>query len=291
MQTVTPTAEVPSPDVSVIIPCYNYGHFLDDAIQSVLAQSWPSIEIVVVDDGSTDPATLALFEHFERPRTRLLRKPNGGPASARNLAIQHARGELILALDADDRIAPTFIEQAVQLMREDDSLGIVYGRIEFFGDRTGPWKMPDFRMPDMLFDNLIPSCGVFRRQDWERVGGYDTELPATEDYDFWLSLIELGRGVHRIDETMSYYRLHGSPRWLLDPESRWKTFRRIFERHRGMYLKHADGWFERYVALMIAHADAQMEVHHLRGQLEQQKMRLEALQRPEPDFTVESSSG
>lgn len=279
MHTSTPQVEPEThPDVSIVIPCYNYGHFLDEAINSVLAQTWPSLEIIVVDDGSTDPKTLALFEHFERPRTRLLRQENGGIASARNAAIQQARGEIILTLDADDRIAPTFVEKAVKRLREDNTLGLVYGRAEFFGDSTGPWNMPEFRMPDMLFENRIPSCAVFRKRDWERVGGYDTVLAAAEDYDFWLSLISLGVGVYRIDETMLYYRLHGSPRWLQDPEVRLATYRRIFNRHLDLYLRHIDAWFDRYLKTVEILSGTTAEVVQLRAQLERQSSQIETLQ-------------
>lgn len=266
------------PDVSVVIPCYNYGHFLDEAINSVLAQTWPSLEIIVVDDGSTDPTTLALFEHFERPRTRLLRKVNGGPASARNTAIQHARGEFILTLDADDRIAPTYVEMAVKRLREDHTLGIVYARAQFFGDSTGPWNLPEFRMPDMLFENCIPICGFFRKRDWERVGGYDTVLAAAEDYDFWLSLISLGVGVYRFDETMFFYRLHGPPRWLQDPQVRLATYRRIFERHRELYLQHIEAWFQRYTDGVELSFGLRAEVERLRAQVDQQSALIEQLQ-------------
>lgn len=279
MQTATLQVEQAlHPDLSVVIPCYNYGRFLDEAIGSVLAQTWPAVEIIVVDDGSTDPDTLALFAHFERPYTRLIRTANGGISRARNTAIRQARGEFIMTLDADDRIAPTFVEQAVRLLRQDPSLGLIYGRVEFFGDQTGPWNQPEFRMPDILFENCLPSCGVFRKQDWERVGGFAEGLPAAEDYDFWLALIELGRGVHRIDETLFWYRMHGTPRWLQDPQTRLETYRRIFNRHQALYLPYMDAWFQRYTKAVEALLVAQAEVAELREQLNRQSALLETLQ-------------
>ena len=279
MHTAPPPAQQDlHPDVSVVIPCYNYGRFLDEAIRSVLAQTWPSIELIVVDDGSTDPETLALFEHFDRPRTQLIRTPNRGISRARNTAIEQARGEFILTLDADDRIAPTFAEKALRLMRADDTLGIVYGRIELFGDRKGPWNQPEFRMPDILFENCLPACGVFRKRDWARVGGYSEELSAAEDYDFWLSLLGLGLGVQRIDEVMLYYRLHGPPRWLQDPQTRMATYRRIFQRHQALYLPHMDAWFARYTEAVEATYAARGEAEQLRAQLKQQSERIAILQ-------------
>ena len=96
------------PAVSVVIPCYNQGQYLAEAVASVNAQTFTDWEIVVVDDGSTDPTTQRLLTAFTHPRARLVRSANGGLAAARNLGISHAAGRFILPLDCDDRIAPTY---------------------------------------------------------------------------------------------------------------------------------------------------------------------------------------
>jgi len=106
-----------SPTVSVIVPCYNQGIYLDEAIQSVLGQTYQDFEIIIVDDGSDDGLTGLtndLLRDYRRKRTRVIRTENRGVVSARNTAISHARGKYILPLDADDRIGSEYLEKAVK---------------------------------------------------------------------------------------------------------------------------------------------------------------------------------
>ncbi|MCI5167028.1 MAG: glycosyltransferase family 2 protein, partial [Candidatus Electrothrix sp. GM3_4] len=114
------------PRVSVVIPCYNQGSFIDETIHSVLAQTWQYFEIIVVNDGSTDPFTVNHLQQLNFPKTRVLHTENQGLSSARNNGIREAQGEYILPLDADDRIGPTYLEQAIRLLDADPELGIVY---------------------------------------------------------------------------------------------------------------------------------------------------------------------
>src|SRR3972149_1699479 len=97
------------PRVSVIIPCYNLGPYLDEAVGSVLSQTYQDFEILVVDDGSTDPATRTLLADYRRPKTRVIQLPHGGLAAARNAGVANAGGEYLCALDADDRLASSFL--------------------------------------------------------------------------------------------------------------------------------------------------------------------------------------
>ena len=92
------------PQVSVIIPCYNQGRYLDDAITSVLVQTYQNFEILIVDDGSTEPETIEILQDYQQPKTRIIRTENQGVATARNLGIAQAQGTYILPLDADDKI-------------------------------------------------------------------------------------------------------------------------------------------------------------------------------------------
>jgi glycosyltransferase involved in cell wall biosynthesis len=113
------------PKVSVIIPCYNLGEYLDEAVGSVLSQTYQGFEILVVDDGSTEPATRALLADYRRPDTRVIHAAYGGLAAARNLGIASAAGEYLCALDADDRLDPTYFEKAVPVLDADPSIGFV----------------------------------------------------------------------------------------------------------------------------------------------------------------------
>lgn len=195
------------PKVSVIVPCYNHGAFLDEAVDSVLAQTYQDFEIIVVDDGSTEEATVRLLAGYQRPRTRVLHTVNQGLAAARNHGIRAAAGEYILPLDADDRINQAYLEKAVAILDVRPEVGIVYCDAEKFGDQTGPWRLPDFSIRKMLFSNLIFCSAFFRKSDWELVGGYRTNMKSGwEDWDFWLSLLEIGREVDKIPEVQFFYR-------------------------------------------------------------------------------------
>ena len=113
------------PLISVIIPCYNQGQYLAESIGSALASDYQELEIIVVDDGSTDPETIALLDQLAYSKTRLIRQENRGLAAARNWGIAEAQGTYILPLDADDRIGPQYISQAVAALAADTELGIV----------------------------------------------------------------------------------------------------------------------------------------------------------------------
>jgi glycosyltransferase involved in cell wall biosynthesis len=240
------------PLLSVVVPCYNHGRFLEEAVDSVLEQTVDDLEVVVVDDGSTEPFTRSLLDRFERPRARVLRTPNRGKAAACNAGIAETRGRYLLVLDADDRIAPTYAEQAIAVLTENPGVGIVYCEAEYFGKRTGPWELPPYSLEEMLRGNIIFSAGFFRREDWETVGGF-CETVLLEDYDFWLSLIGLGRGVHRIPEVLFYHRRH----WVRGRHKSRRLSRveqaedhdRIYRRHRALFADHVDVLFERILLL------------------------------------------
>ena len=223
--------------VSVVIPCYNHGEFLDEAIASVRAQDYPKIEIIVINDGSTDPRTLAVLKALAED-IRLIEQPNAGLAMARNCGIQSANGEYVLPLDADDRIAPGYIRKAVSVMDKDANLGIVYGLTELCGTKSGLWHQPEFSMPDMLFENMIVATALFRKADWERVGGYRPAMRyAWEDWDFWLALIALGRKVARLDCVAFFYRISDeSMTRRLSLRDKLLMMAKIVLRHRTLYL-------------------------------------------------------
>ncbi|CAK8723165.1 PilZ domain-containing protein [Candidatus Electrothrix laxa] len=251
------------PRVSVVIPCYNQGAFVDETINSVLAQTWQDFEIIVVNDGSTDPFTVNHLQQLNFPKTRVLHTENQGLSSARNNGIREAQGEYILPLDADDRIGPTYLEQAVQLLDADPEVGIVYCKARFFGDRNSEWQLPEYSLEEMLLNNVIFCTSFFRRADWEDVGGFDPAMIyGWEDYDFWLSLIERGRQVKRIPEILFYYRIR-SDSMLRSKEKKQKVaiLVKIFHKHEALYKKHIDVFFDRLVDIKGAYLEAALYRH------------------------------
>lgn len=196
------------PKVSIVIPCYNQGAYVDEAVESALAQTFRDFEIIIVNDGSTDPETNDILKSRQWPQTRVLHTTNQGLSMARNNGIREAVGDYILPLDADDRIGPRYLEQAAAVLDREPSTGIVYCLADCFGAQQGRWAIPPFSLRGMLFTNLIFCSALFRRDDWVRVGGYNANMKSGwEDWDFWLSLLDLGREVRQLPEVHFYYRV------------------------------------------------------------------------------------
>lgn len=198
------------PIVSIIIPCFNDGKYLPEAVASAQAQTYPHIEILVVDDHSTEPATKAAFAAIRERGIPVLTTPDGkkGLPAARNTAIAAAKGKYILPLDADDKIAPTYVEKCVATLESKPHIGICYCQAKRFGLKKGAWPLPPYSWAEMLTGNVIFATAMFRKADWQRVDGYDeTMVRGFEDYSFWLNLINLGYGVEQLNEKLFYYRI------------------------------------------------------------------------------------
>jgi len=199
--------------VSVIIPCYNLGRYLDEAVDSVLAQTYQDFEIVVVDDGSTDATTRALLADYRRPGTRVIRVAHGGLAAARNLGIANTTGDYLCALDADDRLEPSYLAKAVRALDDDSSVAFVSSWLRTFGDEEWEWKPERCDLPTLLWENTVLTAALVRREAVMAVDGYHTAMPAQgdEDWDLWLALVEGGyRGVILREVLFNYRRRAGS---------------------------------------------------------------------------------
>ncbi|MBR2823447.1 MAG: glycosyltransferase family 2 protein [Clostridia bacterium] len=234
------------PLVSVVMPCYNDGATLPESIASVRAQTYPRVELIVVDDGSDDPETVRVLDGLRGEDLTLLRNDHKGPSVARNTAIRAARGTYILPVDSDDLIDPVYIQRAVEKMEEDPSLGIVYCHAVCFGEKTGPWDIPDYSMKHILLDNCIFVTALFRREDWEKAGGFCEDFRAgMEDYDFWLSILGMGREVYQFEEAWFHYRVKPKSRTtsfqdLNQYGALQETYERIYYRHRDFFREHMD---------------------------------------------------
>lgn len=235
------------PKVSVIIPCYNLGCYLPEAIESVLKQDFDQFEIVVVDDGSTDPQTLDILNKYSDHGVMVLKTTNHGPSVARNKGISHAGGKYILPLDADDKLAPDFIKMASEILDGHPDVGIVYGQVELFGSNSGLWKLPEFSPERLLFDNMIVATAMFRREDWISVGGYSRRMVyGWEDWDFWLSLVEYGRRVVCLSQVALQYRIRDSSRTeSMVFYQKLAMFCQLLNRHWRLYYRHWPAFFRK----------------------------------------------
>ena len=225
--------------VSVIMPCYNDGEYIEQAINSVRSQTYNNIELIIIDDGSTDPNTITTLNKFNNTDIILLRTDNIRPAAARNAGIAHATGKYIMPVDADDIIEPTYIEKAVKIIESNKKIGVVYCYADLFGDRTGRWSLPNYSLDAMLLDNVVFVTSLFYKDDWEKVGGFKTTMyHGMEDYDFWLSLIELDKEIYQIPEVLFNYRIKPKSRtteFMSNAEIVKQTYRSIYNQHPKLY--------------------------------------------------------
>jgi glycosyltransferase involved in cell wall biosynthesis len=223
------------------------GAYLDQAVQSVLDQSFQDFEIIIIDDGSTDPVTRHLFTSYRRPKTRILRTLNQGLAKARNLGIEEARGCYISCLDADDLLEPDFLQRTVEVLETNPSLAFASCWLKAFGDLNFEWNSTcDF--PWLLVGNTVCTAALTRRAALVEVGGFDAGMPLAgyEDWDLAISLVE--RGLHGtvIPEYLFRYRIRkGSMSSLCtEPGNHALLMRYLVEKHAESYSRYLPGVLE-----------------------------------------------
>ncbi|HVM59858.1 MAG TPA: glycosyltransferase [Verrucomicrobiae bacterium] len=201
------------PLVTVVVPCYKHAHFLPDAVESVIAQTFSDWEMIIVDDGSPDNTSEVanrLIAKYPDKQIRLIQKPNGGLASARNVGFKAARGKYVLPLDSDDKIKPTMLEKVVPILDTHPEVGWVYTHILHFGDVDTEWPMPDFDRETLIYkNNICLCCSLCRKTMWEQVGGYNEQVLGYEDWDFWVGCAERGWSGYCVHEPLFLYRKHG----------------------------------------------------------------------------------
>lgn len=235
-------------DVSIVMPCYNDGRYIREAIDSVRLSEHPNVEIIVIDDGSDDAETKAVLSGLADKQIRVLHTAHIGPSGARNEGIRQAAGEYILPLDADDRIDAAYLSEAMTLLKERSEVGVVYCHAELFGEKSGCWELPDYSFERMLVENLVFVTAMFRKADWETVGGFRTDMKeGMEDYDFFIGMLELGKTIEQLPGTYFFYRIKKKSRtteFLRDPEAVKRAFHQIYEHHAAFYQAHAQDYAE-----------------------------------------------
>ena len=223
--------------VSVIIPCYNLGAYLPEAIDSVLQQTFADFEILVVDDGSTDPETIALLANPTWPKTRVFYTKNQGLAAARNYLIARASGTYLCALDADDKLDPRFFEHLLARFARDPDLSFVSCWLQAFGDESFAWQPERCDLVTLLGECTVATPALVRRDQVQAIGGYDGRASCHEDWDVWLRLVAAGRRGVIVPETLFHYRRRaGSMSQEQDGLERAMPY--FVEKHRALYKQH-----------------------------------------------------
>ena len=198
--------------VSVIIPMYNCENTLTHTVQSVLNQTYDAIQIILVNDGSTDATEEVAKELLQHhPNIEYHSHENKGQTKTRNIGASLAKGHYLLFLDSDDTIAPTFIEKSIDVLEKNPEVKIVYSQSEFSGTKSGRWNLPAYHFKSFLLNNCIPITALIRQNEFEQVGGFDESLTFYEDWELWIQLVATGGKVHQIQEPLFYYYQHERP--------------------------------------------------------------------------------
>ena len=198
------------PLISIIVPCFNQAQFLKEALDSVHRQSFKNWECIIINDGSTDNTeTIVQGCTLEDERFNYISQNNKGLSSARNAGIKIAKGEFILPLDADDKIADNYISEILQQFAGSPSLKLIYAKARKFGEVNEEWNLPEFSLKRLAEENMIYCSAIFRREDWVKLGGYDENMIyGWEDWEFWIRMLKDGGEVLRLDFTGFYYRVY-----------------------------------------------------------------------------------
>ncbi len=221
---------------AVIIPCYNQGQYLDQAVDSIVRQTFQDFEILIVNDGSTDPLTVEKLKHYNRPKTRVLHTSNQGLPNARNNGIRETDSEYILPLDADDYMGETFLEKAVPVLNTQPRVGIVACGLQYFGisDKRIIPKIEGVQT--FLGQNHIGVSSLFRRICWEQVGGYTEKIrQGYQDWNFWIDILKRGWQIHVIPEHLYFYRRRRDSMVTKSNLKRPELVKMIVENHKELY--------------------------------------------------------
>lgn len=199
------------PRVSVIIPCYNQGHYLAEALESVRMADASLLEVIIVNDGSTDKFTNDYCRELQLQGYQVVFQENRGLSGARNTAIRLAKGDFILPLDADNKIRPGYITKSIAVMDNSPLVAVVYGNARFFGDSDQVSRPGPFNLQRMMISNVIDACSVIRKTVLEQAGLYDESMRSGwEDWELYLRIAFAGYEFHYVDEVLFDYRVLSS---------------------------------------------------------------------------------
>jgi glycosyltransferase involved in cell wall biosynthesis/SAM-dependent methyltransferase len=244
--TVNPSSTL----VSVIIPCYNHGKYLDDALNSIFAQDYKNYEIIIIDDKSKDDSVHTaemLINQYSGYNIKLIKLiENKGQACARNTGINAARGKYIITMDADDKIKPSFMSKCIQAFDNNKSIDIVYTDVQNFGNDNIIIPSIDYDPTKLVLFNYITVCSMFSKKMWEEVGGYDETLKGFpfEDWEFWLKAAEYGFIGYHINEPLFNYRKSENESYNSALKNHNIVKAKLISRHPVLFSKEQMKWAE-----------------------------------------------
>ena len=195
--------------VSIIIPCYNSLNTINETIQSAYNQTYENIEVIVIDDGSTEQIKNNIEVFFSKENFIYEKIKNSGVSFARNLGAEKSSGSYLLFLDSDDLIHPTYIEKCITYFEKTKDTKIVYSEARLFDAEDKKWELPKYEgLEKLLIGNCIHVSALIKKIDFVNANGFDTNLVFYEDWNLWISILKKGGQVHQIEEELFFYRKH-----------------------------------------------------------------------------------
>lgn len=230
------------PLVSVIIPYFNMGDYIFDAIDSVIAQTHKNLEIIVVNDGSTAKNTDSILKKVAEidPRIRVINQKNQKLPTARNNGIKVSHGEYVFCLDSDDKVVSTYVEECLSVLLKDKKIGIVTTDCQQFGEANNLWKAEQPSPALLLIRNIVHVASFFRKEIWEKNQGYDSQFnEGFEDWEFWINAVEHGYGWQVISKPLFEYRIRQNSMLAESSKKHEELYKKIVDKHHGLYQKYA----------------------------------------------------
>lgn len=230
--------------ISVIIPVFNDGNRVHDAISSALACKDDIEEIILVNDGSTDTETRDILQQWKDcDLITLLEKENGGVGSARNLGVRNCKSTFYYPLDADNKLHSDIFSKMKKAWVLNPNTDVIYTDRRAFGDAHHRIRSTHFDLNKLLVGNFIDNGALVRKSCWEKSKGYNTQLQNYEDWEFWIQLAELNCSFTYLPEDLLFYRVHGQSKSnrMENAVRRSEVVEQIVQQHGELYKKHVVG--------------------------------------------------
>lgn len=234
--------EEQNPLISVIVPCYKTVDYVGDTISSLLSQSYTNWEAILINDASPDDMLDVLQSYVKKDdRFSIVNNTvNLGLSGSRIEGVKKSKGKYIFPLDSDDYIDSSYFEKAIKILENDTSIEVVYADTMKFGAVNKSFVLEDYSLPYLLTKNCIVASAFFRKDTYDKVGGYCDKLAFLEDWDLWISILKNGGKTHKINEPLFFYRVRDTDSLVTTMFNDMEKYRAhhdiIFDRHKDAFL-------------------------------------------------------
>lgn len=235
------------PLVSIIIPCYNVAETILETLKSACDQTYKKIEIIIVDDGSTDNLELVLQSTIsDNGNIKFFRQEvNRGLPATRNVGFLQSSGQYLVFLDGDDLLDPSFVEECCDAFINHTDVSLVYTNVMLFEAENRLFKLPKYSYSRLLLQNCIVATAMIKRENFEHVGLYDESLKVLEDWELWIRYLDAYPNIYKIEKSLFFYRKRVSRNSMTDLDEVHNisdyTALYIYQKHYQIYSKHKLG--------------------------------------------------